>query len=409
MRRKSERMYFSWKAAALSVALVFGAPAHAEKYASIVIDADTDTVLHVRHADAPRYPASLTKVMTLYMLFDEIKAGRASLNDRMTVSRAAANQPPSNLRLRRGGTITVRAAIDALVTKSANDVAVVVAEHIGGTEARFARLMTAKASSLGLENTVFRNASGLPDTQQVSTARDMAKLADAMLTDHADYYGYFSRTRFSYGGRTYKNHNELLETVEGVDGIKTGYTRASGFNLMASAERDGRRVIAVMLGGHTSRSRNAHVEALIEAAYDAIEQAPAGETAVADADTQAHIAFAEITDPVAPNAAAVSTLNGRPFTAPSRARGEQGLQSIIVAETTPSAVPASAPRPAPTAITPATPTLKPQTPEPEIAAPAPSAKPIGIAEAAARMPLRSGAAVRPMTIAEYEAAQFSRR
>ena len=167
-------------AAVLSVMAIGGGAAQAEKYAAIVIDADTQEVLHDRHADEPRYPASLTKVMTLYMLFDALKSGEVSLGERMTVSRFAAAQAPSNLKLRTGSTITVRDAIGALVTKSANDVAVVVAERLGGTESRFAQLMTVKAKSLGLENTRFVNASGLPDTRQLTTARDMAILAEAM-------------------------------------------------------------------------------------------------------------------------------------------------------------------------------------------------------------------------------------
>ena len=228
----------------------------AEKYAAIVIDADTQEVLHARNADEARYPASLTKVMTLYMLFDALKAGELSLDSRLTVSRYAASQAPSNLKLKSGSTITVRDAINALITKSANDVAVVVAERLGRTETRFAQLMTVKAHALGMENTRFVNASGLPDTRQLSTAQDLAILAKAMLTDHADYYHYFATESFSWGGRTYRNHNELLGSVDGVDGIKTGYTRASGFNLMASAKRDGHRVIAVMLGGSTSKARD---------------------------------------------------------------------------------------------------------------------------------------------------------
>lgn len=241
------------------------------KYASIVIDLESNEVLHARNADAARYPASLTKVMTLYLLFDELKAGRLTLETRLPVTRTAASQPPSRLGLKPGETISVGAAINALVTKSANDVAVVVAETIGGSESRFAALMTVKARSLGLTDTLFYNASGLPDARQVSTARDMARLAEAMLRDHADYYHYFSRQRFSWGRAAYKNHNKLLGTVDGVDGIKTGYTRASGFNLMASAMRDGRRVIAIMLGGKTSRARNSHVEALLEAAFEDID------------------------------------------------------------------------------------------------------------------------------------------
>ena len=246
--------------------------ATAEKYASIVIDLETDQVLHARHADAPRYPASLTKAMTLYMLFDAMKSGEVKLYERLPVSRAAASQPPSSLRLRAGATITTKDAINALITKSANDVAVVVAERLGGTEQRFATLMTAKAASMGMDSTTFKNASGLPNSQQLSTARDMSILAERLLEDHADYYGYFANTKFSWGRANYKNHNKLIGRVVGVDGIKTGYTRASGFNLMASAKRRGRRVVAIMFGGSTARSRDQHVSDLIEAAYKSFEQ-----------------------------------------------------------------------------------------------------------------------------------------
>lgn len=297
----------------LMIALVAGAgasaaPAEAERYASIVIDASTDTVLHARHADAPRYPASLTKVMTLYMLFDELEAGRVSSSTMLEVSRNAASQPPSNIRLKAGDTISVHDAIHALITKSANDVAVVVAEHIGGTEERFAALMTVKARTLGMANTNFFNASGLPDSRQVSTARDMALLAEAIMEEHANYYHYFSTQAFTWGGRTYTNHNELLGTVDGVDGLKTGYTRASGYNLMASAVRGDTRVITVMLGGRTSRARNAHVSELIEAAYLSFTTPHSG-----DETLQTHIAFESVRQPIDPNAAAMPTLNGQPF------------------------------------------------------------------------------------------------
>ena len=294
--------------AAIMMAMAFGGgTALAEKYAAIVIDADTQQVLHDRHADEPRYPASLTKVMTLYMLFDALKSGEVSLDERMVVSRYAAAQAPSNLKLRTGSRITVRDAIGALITKSANDVAVVVAERLGGTESRFAQLMTVKAKSLGLENTRFVNASGLPDTRQLSTARDMALLADAMLTDHADYYHYFATEKFSWGGKTYKNHNNLLGDVDGVDGIKTGYTRASGFNLMASAKRDGHRIIAVMLGGTTARARDRHVEALLEAAFSSYSL-PAD-----DPELRTRLAFAMLEEPLSPEAAAEPMLNGKPL------------------------------------------------------------------------------------------------
>ena len=308
-------------AAFLAVTAVGSGTALAEKYAAIVIDADTQEVLHDRNADEPRYPASLTKVMTLYMLFDALKSGEVSLDERLIVSRYAASQAPSNLKLKTGSRITVRDAINALITKSANDVAVVVAERIGGTESRFAQLMTVKAKSLGLEHTRFVNASGLPDTRQLTTARDLSMLAEAMLRDHSDYYHYFATEKFSWGGKTYKNHNELLGAVDGVDGIKTGYTRASGFNLMASAKRDGHRVIAVMLGGSTARARDRHVEALLEAAFDSF--APGDDPAL-----RARLAFAALEEPLSPEAAAEPMLNGKPL-------------SVIMASTAPVQTPAN--------------------------------------------------------------------
>lgn len=243
-----------------------------EKYASFVIETETGEVLHTRFADAERYPASLTKVMTLYMLFDAMKAGDVQLDDELYVSGAADEQPASDLGIDEGGFISVEDAIYALVTKSANDIAVVVAERIAGSEERFAALMTVKARFLGLEDTRFYNASGLPDERQVTTARDMARLAEAMLDNHGDYYHYFENRLFRWDGVTYRNHNRLLGEVDGVDGIKTGYTRASGFNLMASARRGDQRIVAIMLGGKSSRSRNKHVKELVEAAFVALEE-----------------------------------------------------------------------------------------------------------------------------------------
>jgi D-alanyl-D-alanine carboxypeptidase len=261
-----------WRAlVALLAAALFATPAWAAKYASIVVDMESAQVLHARNADELRHPASLTKVMTLYLTFDALDSGKLKLSDRLPVSKAASRQPPSKLGLKAGSTIKVEDAIKALVTKSANDVAVVLAEKLGGTEKKFAIKMNDKARELGLESTTFYNASGLPDARQVTTARDMARLAEAILVDHKDRYRYFATPRFTYGKATYKNHNTLLQSVEGVDGIKTGYTNASGYNLMSSAERNGRRVIAVMLGGATSRSRDAHVADLIEAAFLQLE------------------------------------------------------------------------------------------------------------------------------------------
>lgn len=306
-------------AAGMLLALGAHSTASAEKYASIVIDLETDQVLHARHADAPRYPASLTKAMTLYMLFDAMKSGEVKLYERLPVSRAAASQPPSSLRLRAGSTITTKDAINALITKSANDVAVVVAERLGGTEQRFATLMTAKAEAMGMTSTTFKNASGLPNSQQLSTARDMSILAERLLEDHADYYGYFANTKFSWGRANYRNHNKLIGKVTGVDGIKTGYTRASGFNLMASAKRRGRRVVAIMFGGSTARSRDQHVSDLIEAAYKSFEESDEAP------ELRMRMTFSDIQPPIDPDAAAMPVLNGRIFGANAVvAEGDEG-------------------------------------------------------------------------------------
>lgn len=284
---------------ALVLAALAAAPAWAGKYASIVVDLDSARVLHAREADEPRYPASLTKVMTLYMVFDALDAGTLKLTDRMPVSKRAAAAQPSKLGLKSGATIKVEHAIRALVTKSANDVAIVFAEKLAGSESKFATRMTAKAKELGLANTTFRNASGLPDARQLTTARDMAKLAEAVYLDHKDRYNYFSVPQFVWAKRKHINHNTLLKTVRGVDGIKTGYTNASGYNLMASAERDGHRVIAVMLGGTTGRSRDQHVRDLLEAAFIEIGVSPDVES-----DPRAKVAFGDFKEMTADDLAA---------------------------------------------------------------------------------------------------------
>ncbi len=248
------------------LALVFGLavqPAQAEKYAAIVVDAKTGKTLHSRHADARRYPASLTKVMTLYLMFEALKTGRVRMDTPMRVSRYAAARPPSKLGLRAGSKIRVKDAILALVTKSANDVATVVAEHLAGSERKFAQRMTAKARALGMKNTRFTNASGLPSKGQVTTARDMVLLGRAIQVRFPHYYRLFKTRSFRYGGRRYRNHNRLLGKVRGIDGIKTGYTRASGFNLISSAHYKKRHIIAVVLGGRTAKSRDNHMKTLI--------------------------------------------------------------------------------------------------------------------------------------------------
>ena len=233
------------------------------KYAAIVIDVNADRVLYARNADASRYPASLTKIMTLYMLFEQIERGRVSLATRMTVSQHAAAQAPSKLGLRAGESIDVRTAILALVTKSANDVAVVIAEHISGSESAFASAMTRKARELGMGDTTFRNASGLPDDGQKTTASDLAVLGRAIMRDFPDEYSYFKTRSFAFRGRYHRNHNRLLGRVEGVDGIKTGYIRASGFNLVTSARRGNRHLLAVVMGGPSASARDNHMAGLL--------------------------------------------------------------------------------------------------------------------------------------------------
>ena len=233
-------------------------------YADIVVDANNGAVLQATNPDAPRHPASLTKIMTLYMLFERLDAGKVTLKTEFPVSAHAAAQPPSKLRLKPGDSITVEEAIKALVTKSANDVAAVVAEALGGgDEDAFARMMTAKARSLGMQNTVYKNASGLPDPAQITTARDQALLGRAIQDRFPKYYAYFSTTRFSFRGKSISSHNRLVGRVEGVDGIKTGYVHASGFNLVTSMKRNGRHVVAVVLGGRTASSRDAKMRELI--------------------------------------------------------------------------------------------------------------------------------------------------
>ena len=256
----------------LAVSQVFAAGEAHARYASIVIDAETGDVLRSRNADIRRYPASLTKMMTLYLLFEAIDDGKFSLDSKLKVSKRAAGQSPSKLGLRAGSTIRVEDAIKALVVKSANDIAVVVAEALGGTEVEFARKMTRKAKALGMSRTSFRNASGLPNRKQRSTARDMARLAQALMRDFPHRYHYFDDQRFRYRGREHRSPNRLLGRYRGMDGIKTGYIRASGFNLVASAERDGRRVIAVVFGGKTSRSRNAHMANLLDLGFTRIAE-----------------------------------------------------------------------------------------------------------------------------------------
>jgi D-alanyl-D-alanine carboxypeptidase len=238
------------------------------RYAAIVVDAASGEVLFARHADARRYPASLTKVMTLYMAFEALAEGRVQLTDEITVSPRAASQPPSKLGLAAGQTITVDNAMRSLAVRSANDMAVALAEHLGGSEARFSAQMTLKAQQLGMTQSRFVNPHGLPDARQLTTARDLAILTRAVMRDYPQYYHYFGQHHWVYNGREYANTNGLLHSGAGYDGIKTGYTNASGYNLAASAVRDGRRVNTIVLGGRSTASRNAHVAELMNTAFE---------------------------------------------------------------------------------------------------------------------------------------------
>jgi D-alanyl-D-alanine carboxypeptidase len=247
------------------------ATASAGNFAALVINGANGEPIYGVSADEPRYPASLTKMMTLYLTFEALDSGRIRLTDRMPVSAYAASRPPSKLGLDPGDSLSVEQAILALVTKSANDAAAVLAEHLGGSESAFAERMTARARALGMDNTTFRNASGLPDPAQVTTARDMATLGYALLHRFPHYYPYFSTTSFYYGGAVHPNHNRMLGTYAGVDGIKTGFINSSGFNLVASAKRDGQRLIGVVFGARSSAERARMMTALLDGGFDALQ------------------------------------------------------------------------------------------------------------------------------------------
>lgn len=259
--------------AAVVAGIACGGPLFAAPYAAMVMDARTGEVLHSRSADRKLHPASLTKMMTLYLTFEAVTSGRLSLDQKVTVSRRAAAQPASKIWLKRGQRVTIRDMIRATAVKSANDAAVVLAEAIGGSEAQFARIMTEKARRLGMANTAFRNASGLTSKGQYSTARDMAKMGRALFYDFPQYYNLFGRKTTRAMGKTLRSTNRrLLGSYRGADGIKTGYTNAAGFNLVSSAKRGDKRIIAVVFGGRTSRDRNRRVAELLDMGF---KRAPA--------------------------------------------------------------------------------------------------------------------------------------
>ena len=267
--------------AVLMLLLIAGTSPAEARYAAMVIDADSGQVRHAVNINTRNYPASLTKMMTLYLLFEAIDNKKLTMDTRLAISRRAARQPASRLGLRAGGSIKVRTAIKALVIKSANDVASVVGEALGLTERRFALLMTAKARKLGMSRTTFRNASGLPHRGQQSTAHDMAKLSRAIIKHFPHHYYFFSLSAFKYGGRTYRTHNKVLTSYPGADGMKTGYIRASGYNLVTSARRGKHRLIGVIFGGKSSRARNRLMKRLLDKGF----AASAGNVNIARAQT----------------------------------------------------------------------------------------------------------------------------
>ncbi len=269
-------------------------------YASIIVDANTGKTLYAVNENELRHPASITKVMTLYLLFEAMQAGRFQLDSPLTISANAARQEPSKLGLEPGETIEVEAAIKSIATKSANDIAVAVAENVGGSEERFVDMMNRKARQLGMTKTHYANPSGLPDPEQITTARDLSILGRAIQERFPKEYKYFATRNFVYEGRAMRNHNHLLGRVEGLDGIKTGYTRASGFNLLTSVRQDGRHIIGVVLGGRSAGARDAQMVALLD---QHIERAYAGRSTssvLAQADTAAAADDEEERRPAAP-------------------------------------------------------------------------------------------------------------
>jgi D-alanyl-D-alanine carboxypeptidase len=254
-------------------------------FASIVVDGNSGAVLQASNPDAIRHPASLTKVMTLYLLFERLDAGRLKLDSPLPISEHASEQDPTKLGLKPGQTITVEDAIKGIVTRSANDAAVVIAEYLGGSEKAFAKMMTQKARALGMTHTTYVNASGLPDDDQNTTARDQALLGRAIQDGFPRYYKYFSTQAFVFRGETIRGHDHLLTEVEGVDGIKTGFTRASGFNLLTSLHRDGRSLVAVVMGGPSASERDARMRGLIA---DHFKEASLHRTAPVIADATIH-------------------------------------------------------------------------------------------------------------------------
>jgi D-alanyl-D-alanine carboxypeptidase len=317
-------------------------------FSSIIVDGNSGATLSANNPDASRHPASLTKIMTLYLLFERLDAGKIKLDTEMDVSEHASEQAPTKLGLRPGQTIRVEDAIKGLVTRSANDAAVVIAEAIGGDEDGFAKLMTRKARALGMSKTVYRNASGLPDDDQVTTARDQSTLGRAIQDRFPRYYRYFSTSAFNYHGQSIRNHNHLLGSVEGVDGIKTGYTRASGFNLVTSMRRGNRHLVGVVLGGRSGGSRDAIMRSLLA---ENLEKASIKRTVAAITERNASDAGADVADADAESstqpAQQVAAAAPEPAAAPPARSNAPAPRSILAAATASVPPPQAKAEPAP--------------------------------------------------------------
>src|SRR6478752_404056 len=313
---------------------------YSPQFSSIIVDGNSGATLSANNPDGSRHPASLTKIMTLYLLFERLDAGKLKLDSEMQVSAHASEQAPTKLGLRPGQTITVEEAIKGLVTRSANDAAVVIAEAIAGDEDDFAKLMTRKARALGMTRTVYRNASGLPDDDQVTTARDQATLGRAIQDRFPRHYRYFSTSVFNYKGRSIRNHNHLLGNVEGVDGIKTGYTRASGFNLVTSMRRGNRHLIGVVLGGRSGGSRDAIMRNLLA---ENLDKAATTHTVAAVTERNGSDAAAEVADASDTPARSAAQVQAAAAPAPEAAPSRLAARLSTLAAAT-AAVPPAQPR-----------------------------------------------------------------
>jgi D-alanyl-D-alanine carboxypeptidase len=413
----------TWTLALVCLALNVASPAHAGgDHALFIIDANTGATLANQDGTDPRYPASLTKMMTIYMAFDAVQRGTTSLQSPVKFSVAATKAAPSKLDLDVGDTITLENAILALITKSANDVAIAVAEHLGGTETNFAKMMTAKARELGMKNTTFKNASGLPDGEQTTTARDMTTLGLRLYDDFPKQFPLFSTRSFAYNGASYRNHNTLMLQMPGINGIKTGYTHASGFNLVSSLQQDGKHVIGAIFGGSTANSRNLSMRiALAKAMSKAsstktrkpvllAQASPAKPVARAPALTPAPVAAAPKAAAVAPAPVVAATA---PVASPAPVRIDIAKVRPATAQETATVVPPAARAPDPVSPPPqafapaafAQASIAPKVADP-VKPKAPEPAPVARAAIAAA-PTPAGSGVRPPSSLNAQMAQLS--